>query len=165
MIRSVGRGDGFHGRKTAIGERFNAFAMTAAHRTRPIGSHVIVTNLANGRSHYDRVPSRRTGKIIDLSYGASLVIGLGGTARVCSNLWPRCEFIKTSNFNRTVDQRRRDGWSRRNCDTGIHQEAGGRGQPPRSTEHVALKATFRWPTEPGSRQRPQRAALSGRDAP
>src|SRR5258705_8941811 len=54
-----------------------------------------------------------------------------------------------------------DGWSRRNCDTGIHQEAGGRGQPPRSTEHVALKATFRWPTEPGSRQRPQRAALSG----
>ena len=54
-----------------------------------------------------------------------------------------------------------DGRSRRNCDTGIHQEAGGRGQPPRSTEHVALKATFRWPTEPGSRQRPQRAALSG----
>ena len=43
-----------------------------------------------------------------------------------------------------------------------HQEAGGRGQPPRSTEHVALKATFRWPTEPGSHQRPQRAASSGR---
>lgn len=81
-----GRGDGFHGRKTASGERFNAFAMTAAHRTRPIGSHVIVTNLANGRSVQvrinDRGPSRRTGKIIDLSYGASRVIGLGGTARV-----------------------------------------------------------------------------------
>jgi REP element-mobilizing transposase RayT len=42
-----------------------------------------------------------------------------------------------------------------------HQEAGGRGQPPRSTEHVALKAALRWPTEPSSRQRPQRAALSG----
>jgi peptidoglycan lytic transglycosylase len=81
-----GRGDGFHGRKTASGERFNAVAMTAAHRTRPIGSHVIVTNLANGRSVQvrinDRGPSRRTGKIIDLSYGASRVIGLGGTARV-----------------------------------------------------------------------------------
>jgi rare lipoprotein A (peptidoglycan hydrolase) len=40
-----GRGDGFHGRKTASGERFNAFAMTAAHRTRPIGSRVIVTSI------------------------------------------------------------------------------------------------------------------------
>ena len=81
-----GHEDGFHGRKTASGERFNALAMTAAHRTRPIGSQVIVTNLANGRSVQvrinDRGPSRRTGKIIDLSYGASLVIGLGGTARV-----------------------------------------------------------------------------------
>ena len=38
------------GRKTASGERFNAFAMTAMHPTRPMGSHVIVTNLANGRS-------------------------------------------------------------------------------------------------------------------
>jgi rare lipoprotein A len=80
-----GRGDGFHGRKTASGERFKV-VMTAAHRTRPIGSHVIVTNLANCRSVQvrinDRGPSRRTGKIIDLSYGASRVIGLGGTARV-----------------------------------------------------------------------------------
>jgi rare lipoprotein A len=81
-----GHGDGFNGRKTASGERFNAFAMTAAHRTRPMGSHVMVTNLANGRSVQvrinDRGPSRRTGKIIDLSYGASRVIGMGGTARV-----------------------------------------------------------------------------------
>ena len=78
--------DGFNGRKTASGERFNAFAMTAAHRTRPMGSHVIVTNLANGRSVRvrinDRGPSRRTGKIIDLSYGASRAIGMGGTAKV-----------------------------------------------------------------------------------
>jgi len=81
-----GHGDGFHGRKTASGERFNAFAMTAAHRTRPMGSYVRVTNLANGRSVRvrinDRGPARRTGKIIDLSYGASRVIGMGGTARV-----------------------------------------------------------------------------------
>ena len=81
-----GHEDGFHGRKTASGERFNALAMTAAHRTRPMGSHVTVTNLANGRSVQvrinDRGPSRRTGKIIDLSYGASRMIGMGGTARV-----------------------------------------------------------------------------------
>ena len=81
-----GHGDGFHGRKTASGERFNAFAMTAAHRARPMGSYVRVTNLANGRSVRvrinDRGPARRTGKIIDLSYEASRVIGMGGTARV-----------------------------------------------------------------------------------
>jgi rare lipoprotein A (peptidoglycan hydrolase) len=84
--RASGHGDGFHGRKTASGERFNAFAMTAAHRTRPMGSYVRVTNLANGRfvrvRINDRGPARRTGKIIDLSYGASRVIGMGGTARV-----------------------------------------------------------------------------------
>jgi rare lipoprotein A len=47
-----------------------------------MGSHVTVTNLANGRTVQvrinDRGPSRRTGKIIDLSYGASRVIGMGG---------------------------------------------------------------------------------------
>ena len=42
--------DGFNGRKTASGERFNAFAMTAAHRTRPMRRYAMVTNLANGRS-------------------------------------------------------------------------------------------------------------------
>jgi len=81
-----GHGDGFHGRKTASGERFNAAGMTAAHRTRPMGSYVKVTNLANGSSVRvrinDRGPARRSGKIIDLSYGASRVIGMGGTARV-----------------------------------------------------------------------------------
>ena len=60
--------------------------MTAAHRTRPMGSYVRVTNLANGRSVRvrinDRGPARRTGKIIDLSYAASRMIGMGGTANV-----------------------------------------------------------------------------------
>ena len=81
-----GHGDGFHGRRTASGERFNKMAMTAAHRTRRMGTHVTVTNLANGRSVVvrisDRGPARRTGKIIDLSYGASRAIGMGETARV-----------------------------------------------------------------------------------
>jgi rare lipoprotein A len=81
-----GHGDGFHGRRTASGERFNKMAMTAAHRTRRMGTHVAVTNLANGRSVVvrisDRGPARRTGKIIDLSYGASRAIGMGATARV-----------------------------------------------------------------------------------
>src|SRR5258706_1252175 len=38
-----GHGDGFQGRRTASGERFNKMAMTAAHRTRRMGSHVSVT--------------------------------------------------------------------------------------------------------------------------
>jgi rare lipoprotein A len=81
-----GHGDGFHGRRTASGERFNKMAMTAAHRTRRMGTHVTVTNLANGRSVVvrisDRGPARTTGKVIDLSYGASRAIGMGGTAIV-----------------------------------------------------------------------------------
>ena len=72
--------------KTASGERCDPQALTAAHRTLPFGTKVKVENLANGRSVVvrinDRGPSRRTGKIIDLSYGASRVIGMGGTARV-----------------------------------------------------------------------------------
>ena len=86
LASHYGHGDGFHGLRTASGERFNKMAMTAAHRTRRMGTHVTVTNLANGRSVVvrisDRGPARRTGKIIDLSYGASRAIGMGGTARV-----------------------------------------------------------------------------------
>lgn len=81
-----GVGDGFHGRRTASGELFNAYAMTAAHRSRPMGSQATVTNLANGRSIVvrinDRGPARRTGKIIDLSYGAAKAIGMRGATRV-----------------------------------------------------------------------------------
>lgn len=81
-----GVGDGFHGRRTASGERFNAYGFTAAHRSRRLGSHVTVTNLANGRSVRvrisDRGPSRWTGKIIDLSWGAARAIAMGGTALV-----------------------------------------------------------------------------------
>lgn len=81
-----GVGDGFHGRRTATGERFDAYGMTAAHRTRALGSHVTVTNLANGRSVVvrisDRGPAAWTGKVIDLSYGAARAIGITGTGSV-----------------------------------------------------------------------------------
>ena len=43
-------GGKFHGRKTASGERFNKWAMTAAHKTLPLGTKVRVTNLRNGES-------------------------------------------------------------------------------------------------------------------
>lgn len=64
----------FHGRKTANGETFNMYAMTAAHRTLPFGTVVRVTNRANGRQVLVRINDRGPfidGRIIDLSLGAA----------------------------------------------------------------------------------------------
>ncbi|AOX04627.1 hypothetical protein BJP34_31400 [Moorena producens PAL-8-15-08-1] len=72
-------GSAFHGRRTASGERFNQYALTAAHRTLQFGTRVKVTNLRNGRSVIvrinDRGPNVR-GRMIDLSRGAARIIGL-----------------------------------------------------------------------------------------
>jgi rare lipoprotein A len=67
-----------HGRRTASGERFNMWALTAAHRTLPLGTHVRVTNLRNGRSVDVRVNDRGPiydDRIIDLSRGAAARLG------------------------------------------------------------------------------------------
>lgn len=75
-------GPGFHGRRTASGERFNQNALTAAHRSLPFGTQVKVTNLNNGRSVVVRINDRgpfSRGRIVDLSAGAARVIGLKGT--------------------------------------------------------------------------------------
>jgi rare lipoprotein A len=72
-------GPGFHGSRTASGESFNAFALTAAHPYLPFGTRVRVTNLRNGKSVVVRINDRgphTRGRIIDLSKGAASVIGL-----------------------------------------------------------------------------------------
>ncbi len=72
-------GPGFHGRRSASGESFNQYAMTAAHRTLPFGTEVLVTNLNNGRQVVVRINDRGPyshGRIIDLSAGAANAIGL-----------------------------------------------------------------------------------------
>ncbi|MEL7034823.1 MAG: septal ring lytic transglycosylase RlpA family protein [Cyanobacteria bacterium J06592_8] len=72
-------GPGFHGNLTANGERFNQYAMTAAHRSLPFGTMVRVTNTNNGRSVVVRINDRGPfirGRIIDLSIGAADVIGM-----------------------------------------------------------------------------------------
>jgi rare lipoprotein A len=64
----------FHGKRTASGERFDMYALTAAHRTFPFGSIVQVTDLENGRSVRVRINDRgpfKSGRIIDLSYAAA----------------------------------------------------------------------------------------------
>lgn len=75
------------GNRTASGERFNPSAMTAAHRTLPMGTKVRVTNKANGKSVVVRINDRgpfAKGRIIDVSRGAAEKISMvrSGTARV-----------------------------------------------------------------------------------
>jgi rare lipoprotein A len=71
----------FHGNRTASGEIYDMFAMTAAHPTLPIPSYVRVSNQRNGRSVIVRVNDRgpfRSDRIIDLSYGAATKLGIAG---------------------------------------------------------------------------------------
>jgi len=76
----------FHGRPTANGERYDMYAMTAAHKTMPLPSYARVRNPANGREIIVRVNDRgpfHPGRVIDLSYSAALKLGvLGGVAPV-----------------------------------------------------------------------------------
>ena len=80
-------GPGFHGRKTASGERFDQNDLTAAHRKLPLGSEVKVTNLENGRSITveinDRGPYAK-GRVLDLSKAAARKLGMmeNGVAKV-----------------------------------------------------------------------------------
>ena len=68
-------GPGFHGKKTASGEVFNMYKLTAAHRTLPLGTKARIWNVENGRSCVviinDRGPFIE-GRILDLSYAAGL---------------------------------------------------------------------------------------------
>jgi len=77
----------FHGQFTASGERYNMYAMTAAHPTLPIPSYARVTSLENGRSVIVRINDRGPflhGRVIDLSYVAAWKLGYvnKGSARV-----------------------------------------------------------------------------------
>lgn len=85
IASQYGIGDGYHGKRTASGETFNTYALTAAHRTRPFGSSVTVTNLSNGRTTSVRINDRGPfvrGRCIDLSRAAADAIKMDGTATV-----------------------------------------------------------------------------------
>ena len=77
----------YHGLPTSSGERYDMYAMTAAHPTLPIPSYVRVTNLANGRIVVVRINDRgpfHADRIVDLSYTAAWKLGYveSGSARV-----------------------------------------------------------------------------------
>ena len=80
-------GPGFHGKRTANGERYDMHGMTAAHKLLPFGTKVRVTNLENGKSIVVRINDRGPfsgDRVIDLTRAGAEKIGMlaKGTARV-----------------------------------------------------------------------------------
>lgn len=80
-------GPGFHGRKTASGERFDQNDMTAAHRKLPLGTPVTVTNLENGKQVEVEINDRGPyvgNRVLDLSKGAAQKLDMtdDGTTKV-----------------------------------------------------------------------------------
>ncbi len=80
-------GPKFHGKKTASGEIFDMYELTAAHKSLPMGTQCIVTNLENNKSVTVRINDRgpfAKERVIDLSYASAKVIGMihTGTTRV-----------------------------------------------------------------------------------
>ena len=76
---------GYRGGQTASGERMNPEAMTAAHRSRPFGSHTTITSLSSGRSVTVRINDRGPfvkGRCIDLSTGAAQALGMADLEKV-----------------------------------------------------------------------------------
>src|SRR6185295_16272708 len=86
-------GEGFDGKLTASGEKFDRSKFTAAHKTLPFGTCVRVTAVESGKSVKVRVNDRGPyagGRILDLSEGAAKALGITekGVAQVRLN---RCE--------------------------------------------------------------------------
>jgi len=74
-------GPDFHGRRTSNKEIYNMYDLTAAHKTLPFGTQVMVTNLLNGKSVQVRINDRGPfvgDRVIDLSYAAARLLELVG---------------------------------------------------------------------------------------
>jgi rare lipoprotein A len=92
----------FHGQKTAIGETYDMFAMTAAHPTAPLPSFARVTSVKSGKSVIVRINDRgpfHAGRIVDLSYAAAHRIGVAqaGSGEVDFELLLPPQFRANSN--------------------------------------------------------------------
>ena len=82
-------GNELAGNRTASGERFNPRALTAAHRTLPLGSKLRVTNKSNGKSVVVRINDRgpfHKGRLIDVSYAAAQQISMIGAGKAAVKL-------------------------------------------------------------------------------
>jgi rare lipoprotein A len=84
-------GPGFHGRRTANGERYDMNALTAAHPSLPFGTLVEVRNPRTGRSVTVRINDRgpfAKSRVIDLSYAAAREVGVWGPGTAFVELYP-----------------------------------------------------------------------------
>jgi rare lipoprotein A len=94
-------GKEFHGRRTANGEIYDMFQLTAAHRSAPLGIHAIVTNLDTGRSVRVRINDRGpfvANRILDLSYAAARRLGMLETGLVRVKIQFLPETLPTPTF-------------------------------------------------------------------
>ena len=101
-------GKKFHGQRTASGEIYDMFKMTAAHPTLPIPSYARVTNLRNGKQVIVRINDRgpfHASRIIDLSYTAALKLDYvhAGSAEL------EVERILPEEIARMQEEKRRKG--------------------------------------------------------
>ena len=86
------KGDKYAGRRTASGERVNAGALTAAHKSLPFGTMVRVTNTRNNKSVVVRINDRGPfvrGRVIDLTPAGARAIGFSGLAPVSLSVMGR----------------------------------------------------------------------------
>ena len=78
-------GPGFHGKRTANGEKFSTNDLTAAHKTLPFGTQIRVTNERTGKSVVVRINDRGPyahGRVVDLSKAAAQAAGIEGVGQV-----------------------------------------------------------------------------------
>lgn len=83
-----GVGDGYHGSRTANGEVFDAYGLTAAHRSLPFGTRLQVTDQSTGKKTVIRINDRGpfvSDRVLDLSYGAFAAISRPsrGVTKIC----------------------------------------------------------------------------------
>jgi rare lipoprotein A len=84
-------GPGFHGRRTASGERFNMNDLTAAHPTLPFGTRLAVRNVRTGKIVVVRVNDRgpfKKSRILDLSFAAAKEVGVYGPGTAYVEIYP-----------------------------------------------------------------------------
>jgi rare lipoprotein A len=148
-------GPDFDGWATANGEIYDMYAMTAAHRTLPLGSLVKVTNVKNGKQIRVRINDRgpyANGRILDLSYGAAAVLEMtsDGVGPV------QVEVVAASGLAQTAE-----GWSELTW-----WETAGLEHPVspdrRSYQHRPREIRFETWTLPASRQVPTDIMLDRR---
>jgi rare lipoprotein A len=85
LVRATWYGDEFRGSRTASGEVFNPDGLTAAHKSLPFGTCLVVGNPQTGKTVVVRVNDRgpfTEGMTLDLSSGAARFIGMRGTQKV-----------------------------------------------------------------------------------